>query len=87
MKKVYGVSGSHILHSWRIVNGLKDKKEFGYGAQEEFSYNVPKSLLYKDNEKPKVKPDPVPEVPKKINKGGCPPGSRRSFGLGCVVIF
>lgn len=32
VKKTYGVKGSHILQSWKIVNGLSGKKDFGYGG-------------------------------------------------------
>ena len=89
MKKTYGIRGSHVLQSWKIVNGLKEKKDFGYGAEYNYSYNVPKSLLYKDHadapEAAVVVPNP--KVHKKVSVG-CPPGSRQSlFGHGCVVIF
>ena len=41
VKKVYGVKSSHVLQSWRIINGLKDKVDYGYGSDYTFSYNVP----------------------------------------------
>lgn len=93
VKKVYGVKASHVLHSWKIVNGLKEKKEFGYGTIYDYSYNVPKNLLYR--EAPMTVPKPVPvavavaPAPPKVKKmTGCPEGTRKEYFTGsCVVVF
>ena len=53
IKKVYGVAQSEVLYSWKIINGLSDKKEFGYGVEYNYSYNVDKALLYRQTS-PKV---------------------------------
>lgn len=87
VKKVYGVRSSHVLQSWKIINGLKDKKDYGYGSDYKYSYNVPKELLYQDSEPTMPEAAPMP-VPRYVKARRCPLGSRKSFfGSGCIILF